>query len=139
VSPTTSRGPRARSRWVAAWRRPGPQATDTLIAVNLLNIAVGAVGKTVRFGANSALGKASPYSEMVKLANAMAGGEIEVLILADVNPVLRHAAQVGISPTLSQKFPLVVSLASRPTDTSARPPSCCPRCIRSSRGATTSA
>ena len=97
----------------------GPQATDTLIAVNLLNIAVGAVGKTVRFGANSALGKASPYSEMVKLANAMAGGEIEVLILADVNPVYGMPPKSGFADALA-KVPLVVSLASRPTDTSAK-------------------
>ena len=54
----------------------GPQATETLVAVNLLNVAVGAVGKTVRFGADSALGKASPYADMVKLAAAMAAGEI---------------------------------------------------------------
>jgi anaerobic selenocysteine-containing dehydrogenase/Fe-S-cluster-containing dehydrogenase component len=97
----------------------GPQATDTLIAVNLLNIAVGAVGKTVRFGADSALGKASPYSAMVKLANAMAGGEIEVLILTDVNPVYGMPPKSGFAEALA-KVPLVVSLASRPTDTSAK-------------------
>src|SRR5262249_56255024 len=38
----------------------GPQATDALIAVNLLNQAVGAVGKTMRFGAHSALVYTSP-------------------------------------------------------------------------------
>jgi molybdopterin-containing oxidoreductase family iron-sulfur binding subunit len=97
----------------------GPQATDTLIAVNLLNIAVGAVGKTVRFGADSALGKASPYSAMVTLANAMAGGEIEVLILTDVNPVYGMPPKSGFAEALA-KVPLVVSLASRPTDTSAK-------------------
>ncbi|HEX9125037.1 MAG TPA: molybdopterin-dependent oxidoreductase [Methylomirabilota bacterium] len=97
----------------------GPQATDTLIAVNLLNIAVGAVGKTVRFGADSALGKASPYSAMAKLANAMAGGEIEVLILTDVNPVYGMPPKSGFAEALA-KVPLVVSLASRPTDTSAK-------------------
>ncbi len=97
----------------------GPEATNTLIAVNLLNIAVGAVGKTVRFGADSALGKASPYSEMVTLAKAMAGGEIEVLILGDVNPVYGMPPKSGFAEALA-KVPLVVSLASRPTDTSAK-------------------
>ncbi len=97
----------------------GPQATDTLIAINLLNVAVGAVGKTVRFGADSALGKASPYSEMVKLAKAMAGGEIEVLILADVNPVYGMPPKSGFADALA-KVPLVVSLSSRPNETSAR-------------------
>ena len=74
----------------------GPQATDTLMAVNLLNVAVGAVGNTVRFGADSALGKASPYAEMVKLTKAMAAGEIEILIVADANPVYGMPPKAGL-------------------------------------------
>ena len=97
----------------------GPQATDALIAVNLLNQAVGAVGRTIRFGADSAIGKASPYSEMVKLTKAMAAGEIEVLILADVNPVYAMPPKAGFAEALG-KVPMVVSLATRPTETSAR-------------------
>ncbi|HEY4911783.1 MAG TPA: 4Fe-4S dicluster domain-containing protein, partial [Methylomirabilota bacterium] len=97
----------------------GPQATDALIAVNLLNVAVGAVGKTVRFGADSALGKVSPYAEMVKLAKAMAAGEIEILIVADANPVYGMPPKAGFAEALA-KVPLVVSLATRPTEMSAR-------------------
>jgi molybdopterin-containing oxidoreductase family iron-sulfur binding subunit len=97
----------------------GSQATDALIAVNLLNAAVGAVGKTVRFGADSALGKASPYAEMVKLAKAMATGEIEILIVVDGNPVYGMPPKAGFAEALA-KVPLVVSLASRPTETSAK-------------------
>ena len=97
----------------------GPQATDAFIAVNLLNQAVGAVGRTIRFGADAALGKASPYSEMVKLTKAMAAGEIEVLILADVNPVYAMPPKAGFVEALG-KVPTVVSLATRPTETSAR-------------------
>ncbi|HMB36061.1 MAG TPA: molybdopterin-dependent oxidoreductase, partial [Methylomirabilota bacterium] len=97
----------------------GPQATDALIAVNLLNQAVGAVGKTMRFGADSALGKASPYADMVKLAQAMAAGEIEVLILADVNPVYAMPPKAGFVEALA-KVPMMVSLATRPTETSAK-------------------
>jgi molybdopterin-containing oxidoreductase family iron-sulfur binding subunit len=97
----------------------GPQATDALIAVNLLNQAVGAVGKTMRFGADSALGKASPYADMVKLAQAMAAGEIEVLILADVNPVYAMPPRAGFVEALA-KVPMMVSLATRPTETSAK-------------------
>jgi molybdopterin-containing oxidoreductase family iron-sulfur binding subunit len=97
----------------------GPQATDTLIAVNLLNIAVGAVGKTLRFGADSALGKASPYAEMVKLAKSMSGGEIDVLILADVNPLYGMPPKSGFAEALA-KVPMVVSLVNRPNETSAK-------------------
>jgi hypothetical protein len=114
----------------------GPQATDALIAVNLLNQAVGAVGRTIRFGADSAIGKASPYSEMVKLTKAMAAGEIEVLILADVNPVYAMPPKAGFAEALG-KVPMVVSLATRPTETSAGPGCFCPRSILSSHGVTT--
>src|SRR3989454_7722033 len=59
----------------------GTNATQTQIAINLLNAAAGNVGKTVRFGPDSAYGKVTPYAEVANLAGAMAGGEGEVLIL----------------------------------------------------------
>ena len=40
----------------------GSHATATQIAVNLLNAAAGNVGKTVRFGPDSAYGKVTPYA-----------------------------------------------------------------------------
>ena len=97
----------------------GPQATDTLIAVNLLNIAVGAVGKTIRFGSDAALGKAGSFADMAKLTQAMAADEIEVLILAGVNPVYSMPAKSGFSEALG-KVGLVVSLSHHPTETTAR-------------------
>src|SRR2546423_1854353 len=65
----------------------GTNATATLVAINLLNAATGNVGKTVRFGPDSAYGKVSPFSEVVALTQAMAKGEIDVLLLGPgVNP-----------------------------------------------------
>src|SRR5437764_608280 len=65
----------------------GSNATAILVAINLLNAAAGNVGKTVRFGLDSAFGKVTPYAEMVRLVDAMARGEIEVLLLGSgVNP-----------------------------------------------------
>src|SRR6266851_3775434 len=97
----------------------GPDATSALIAVNLLNVAVGAVGKTIRFGADSALGKTGSYADMAKLTQAMAAGEIDVLVLADVNPVYNMPAKSGFGEALA-KVGLVVSLASHPTETTAK-------------------
>jgi anaerobic selenocysteine-containing dehydrogenase/Fe-S-cluster-containing dehydrogenase component len=97
----------------------GSNATETLVAINLLNAAVGAVGKTVRFGPDSAFGTASPYGDMLKLAEAMGRGEIDVLILAGVNPVYTMPAKSGFAEALG-KVPMVVSLSTRPTETSAR-------------------
>ena len=48
----------------------GTNATDTQVAINLLNVAIGAVGKRVRFGADAALGKASAYAEKLALTQA---------------------------------------------------------------------
>src|SRR5262245_18771316 len=65
----------------------GANATETQIAINLLNVALGAYPNLIRFGGDSAFGKANPYAEMLSLTAAMGKGEVEVLILTDVNPV----------------------------------------------------
>ena len=94
-------------------------STDALVAVNLLNAAIGAVGTRVRFGAASPFSRVSPYSDMVALTQAMAAGQIEVLVLVDVNPVYAMPPKSGFAEALA-KVPLVVSLASRPNETTAR-------------------
>jgi molybdopterin-containing oxidoreductase family iron-sulfur binding subunit len=97
----------------------GVNATDTQVAIALLNVALGAVGPRVRFGSDSAFGKISPYAEMAALTEAMAKGQIEVLVLADVNPVFTMPATSGFVDALA-KVPLVVSLSNRPNETAAR-------------------
>ena len=97
----------------------GSSSTDTLVAINLLNVAIGAVGPRVRFGSASAFGRANPYSDMVALTQAMAGGQIDVLVLVDVNPVYAMPAKSGFADALG-KVPLVVALASRSSETTAR-------------------
>jgi molybdopterin-containing oxidoreductase family iron-sulfur binding subunit len=94
-------------------------ATETQVAINLLNVALGAVGTRVRFGGDSAFGKVSPYTDMLALTAAMAKGEIEVLILAGVNPVFTMPAASGFADAVG-KVPLVVSLSNRPNETTAR-------------------
>ncbi len=97
----------------------GANATDTQAAINLLNVALGAVGTRVRFGSDSAFGKASPYAEMLSLTEAMAKGEVDVLILADVNPVFAMPPKSGFAEAMA-KVPLVVSLSNRPNETVSR-------------------
>src|SRR5262249_30669972 len=93
--------------------------TDTLVAINLLNVAVGAVGSRVKFGSGAALGKASPYSDMVALTQAMAGGQLDVLLLVDVNPVYSMPPKSRFAEGLG-KVPRVVPLSSRASETTAR-------------------
>ncbi|HET7342572.1 MAG TPA: molybdopterin-dependent oxidoreductase, partial [Methylomirabilota bacterium] len=65
----------------------GSHAVATQTALNLLNAAAGNVGKTVRFGPDSAYGRVTPYAEVARLVQAMAAGEVEVLVLGPgVNP-----------------------------------------------------
>src|SRR5262245_8152710 len=97
----------------------GSNATETQIAINLLNVALGAYPKLVRFGSDSAFGKISPYAEMLRLTEAMGKGEVEVLILGDVNPAYTMPAKSGFAEALA-KVPLVVSLANRPNETASR-------------------
>jgi molybdopterin-containing oxidoreductase family iron-sulfur binding subunit len=96
----------------------GTNATQTQAAINLLNAAAGNVGKTVRFGADSAYGKVSPYAEVAGLAGAMAGGEVEVLILGPrVNPAFTLPSGLKLADAI-RKVPLVVSFANVPDQTS---------------------
>ena len=76
---------RRRHRW--------PTPPQTQAAINLLNAAAGNVGKTVRFGPDSAYGKITPYAEVAKLVQAMAAGEIEVLVLGTGREPGVHAAR----------------------------------------------
>src|SRR2546426_874624 len=97
----------------------GSNATSTQVAINLLNAAAGNVGKTVRFGPDSAFGKVTPYAEVVRLADAMAKGEIEMLLLGSgVNPAYTLPGGLRFADAV-KKVGLVVSLASQPDETTA--------------------
>ncbi|MFQ5830758.1 MAG: molybdopterin-dependent oxidoreductase, partial [Candidatus Methylomirabilia bacterium] len=93
-------------------------ATQTQLAINLLNYAVGNIGETVRFGPDSAFGKANPYRDVLALTRAMARGEVEVLLLAHVNPLFMLPAKAGFAEALS-KVPFVVSFANQLDETTA--------------------
>src|SRR2546430_558947 len=97
----------------------GSNATSTQIAINLLNAAAGNVGKTVRFGPDSAYGKVTPYAEVAKLVQAMAAGEIEVLVLGSgVNPAFTLPGGLKVADAI-RKVPFVVSFAGLPDETTA--------------------
>ncbi len=97
----------------------GAEATNTAVAVNLLNYVLGNVGKTVRFGPNAAIGHASRYADLLSLTRALGQGEISVLIVKDANPVFTLSAKAGFAEALG-KVPFVVSLSSHLDETTAR-------------------
>jgi molybdopterin-containing oxidoreductase family iron-sulfur binding subunit len=97
----------------------GSNATATLAAVNLLNVAAGNVGRTVRFGPDSAYGKATPYAEVAALVQAMGRGEIELLLLGPgVNPAFTLPGGLKAAEAIG-KVPMVVSFANQPDETTA--------------------
>src|SRR5437762_617780 len=97
----------------------GQNAVATLTAINLLNAALGAVGKTVRFGADSAYGRLTPYADTVALVQAIANGEIEVLLLGpNVNPAFTLPGGLKFTDAV-KKVGLVVSFSNRPDETTA--------------------
>jgi anaerobic selenocysteine-containing dehydrogenase/Fe-S-cluster-containing dehydrogenase component len=97
----------------------GSQATQLQVAVNLLNVAAGNLGRTVRFGPDHAYGRVTPYAEVAKLVQAMAAGEIEVLVLGTaVNPVFTLPGGLKAAEAI-RKVPFVVSFANLPDETTA--------------------
>ena len=97
----------------------GSNATQTLAAINLLNAAAGNVGKTVRFGPDSAYGKVTPYAEVAQLAQAMASGEVEVLLIGPgVNPAFTLPGGLKFRDAMA-KVPFVASFATQPDETTA--------------------
>jgi molybdopterin-containing oxidoreductase family iron-sulfur binding subunit len=97
----------------------GSNATQTLVAVNLLNAAAGNVGKTVRFGPDLTLARATPYAEVAKLVEAMAAGEVEVLLLGpNVDLAFTLPGGLKVADAI-RKVPFVVSFAGVPDETTA--------------------
>ena len=97
----------------------GSNATAVLTAVNLLNVAAGNVGRTVRFGPDSAYGKATPYAEVAALVDAMGKGEVDLLLLGPgVNPAFTLPGGLKAADAI-RKVPMVVSFANQPDETTA--------------------
>ncbi|MCH7985054.1 MAG: molybdopterin-dependent oxidoreductase [Acidobacteria bacterium] len=97
----------------------GRNATATAVAVNLLNYVAGNIGRTVIFGPDSSLGRASSFGDALKLTDSMARGEIEALLLFDVNPLFTLPRSSGFTEAL-EKVPFVVSFSSFLDETTAR-------------------
>jgi molybdopterin-containing oxidoreductase family iron-sulfur binding subunit len=97
----------------------GSNATQSLAAINLLNAAAGNVGKTVRFGPDSAYAQVTPYAEVAALVQAMMRGEIEVLLIGPgVNPAFTLPGGLRFGEAMA-KVPFVVSFANQPDETTA--------------------
>ena len=97
----------------------GPDATAAQIAINLLNYVAGNIGSTVVFGPDANWGGASTYRDMVELTESMRRGEIELVLLHDVNPVHTMPGSVDFAGALAS-VPFVACTSSFPDETAIR-------------------
>ncbi len=63
-----------------------PNGAEIVAAVNVLNYVIGAVGKTVRFGANQSFERATPFKQVADLVADMEKGKVAVLLVHGANP-----------------------------------------------------
>ena len=86
-------------------------ATQTAVAVNLLNYVAGNVGRTVRFPASSAWDRVASFRDMTQLAEAMNAGAVDVVFVHATNPAFTLPAAARFADAFA-KVKLKVSFAS---------------------------
>jgi molybdopterin-containing oxidoreductase family iron-sulfur binding subunit len=97
----------------------GPDATALAGAVLLLDLVLGNLGKTIRYGLGAGEDVPSSATDAAGLVSAMAAGAVDVLLVqnADLLGALPSALQAGAA---LERVPLVVSFSLRPDATTAR-------------------
>ena len=97
----------------------GENATADQVAINLLNHVAGNIGRTVRFGPDAAWARASSYRDLTALTETMRSGEIDVLLVHDVNLVHTMPGSADFAGALDA-VGFVVATSSHRDETSAR-------------------
>jgi molybdopterin-containing oxidoreductase family iron-sulfur binding subunit len=94
------------------------RATATTAAVLVLDAVIGAVGTTLLLpSATAAAPEPASFRDVKKLVDAMAAGDVAVLLVHGANPLYSLPPAAGFADALA-KVPFVVSFASLPDETS---------------------
>ncbi len=93
-------------------------ATQTAVAVHLLNYVAGNVGRTVRFQAGRSLDRLSRYHDATALVAAMQGGTVDVALVHDANPAFTLPKAAAFADAF-RKVGLKVAFASHLDETAA--------------------
>ncbi len=91
------------------------RAAATALAVNLLNLATGAINTTVRYDRTAALENAATYAELLDLGRSIEEGSLKALVILDANPV--YSAPAFARSLAKAQF--VACLATHPDETTA--------------------
>ncbi|GIW46565.1 MAG: Fe-S-cluster-containing hydrogenase [Deltaproteobacteria bacterium] len=86
-------------------------ATQTVVAINILNYLVGNTKEIVNFGESLTISKASSFKDIVSLVDSMSKGEVELLFVHNTNPVFTLPEALGFKEAL-KNVPFVVSFSS---------------------------
>jgi len=87
------------------------KATETLVAVNILNYVAGNIGQTIDFGNTLTLSDVSSFDDISSLVESMSNGEVDVLFVYNVNPAFTLPKSMGFEDAID-KVPFVVSFSS---------------------------
>ncbi len=92
---------------------------ETLVAVNLINYALGNIGKTVRLDAPSSLSRLNSFADVEAFTRSMDRGEISALFFTDTNPVYSTPRGLNFGGAMN-KVPLTVAFSSFMDETTAQ-------------------
>ena len=91
-------------------------ATQTAVAVNLLNIVAGNVGRTVTFPGNTPWDGTATYAQLMQLVQAMNGGAVDVVMVHNTNPAFTTPPAAGFAEAFA-KVRLKVAFSSHLDET----------------------
>jgi len=86
-------------------------ATQTLVAINILNYVAGNIGKTVDFGDTLTISNVNSFQDITSLVSSMENGEVDILFIYDVNPAFTLPNQLNFKEAAG-KVPFIVSFSS---------------------------
>ncbi len=97
----------------------GSNATEMLVAVNLLNYLSGNMDETVDFADTLAVSESNSYKEIVSLIKDMESGKVEILMVRGINPAFVLPGSAGFKSAM-EKVPFTVSFSSFMDETAQR-------------------
>jgi len=97
----------------------GEQPVETAVAADLLCLIKQGSHRTMDFMDTSSLSDVTPASEMKLLAEQCLGGEVDMLLIHDANPLFSLPSSMDFSRSMAA-VPFVVSFSSMPDETSER-------------------
>jgi len=89
----------------------GTNATETLVAINILNYIAGNIGKTVDFTDTQLISNANNFKDILSLLEDMRSGKVDVLIVQGVNPVYSLPKSLNAEEAI-KNVPYIVSFSS---------------------------